>query len=736
MRRIVALILFLCVSAPALTTAAINQPTAANPRPPLSTKCPKGVSSEAPKLSSKFLQQASDPAAQTKAQAEAELFLNSAIYCPNACFDLVATLTLKGPPPPWAAIGVQVDVQATNHCSSSTLAPNHPDQKPNKRGCAYEEQRPTITLITKEVYSVVKGFKILDQNFTVKRCDDEILKTAVAKFFDGLQKTGKGETVKEGEAQMASALKELQEYKSLAPTERPFEVPVPKAPEPPPPPAPTEAQQKLIDALEERGVSKADAQRMVMSDAKTIAAMFEKLEENDVTAARTLGMKAGINEDILNNFSSISMEVPPDLPKPEDVALNPPKTTEISTVPAAAAPPPPPPPELPGGRLGPMYKQIEDDSGLTERGLSGYLARNSKTENPGGNPKTCAPAHMSSACGDNQYTLGTWDADSRLINGGVPLHPDLRKDPETSARVTAAAAVRDYDKHKDLIERAGLSKEHGVYAVHNLGIGGGPRFMNGRIQYGVNAPVSTSLTYTEMRNNPSLYLNRDGSAVTYAEAERRIEASMTRGQRAAGAPAIAASSPYRVAGGALSPWTGYYAPMPYGYSQSPYGYANPFYYYGQTGQSYPTSYGGYGTGGTGGSSPYSWITSLFSNLMGTGKSSQSNTQPKTSNTPTTPSIPTSVTPGTPAQGVATIIAQPQKVFVGNSVVVSWSTVGTKANSPCTATQWNGKATTTLAIANEGSKTVKTTAAGTLTFTITCTSDTNTLLQKSTNVTVQ
>jgi hypothetical protein len=86
--------------------------------------------------------------------------------------------------------------------------------------------------------------------------------------------------------------------------------------------------------------------------------------------------------------------------------------------------------------------------------------------------------------------------------------------------------------------------------------------------------------------------------------------------------------------------------------------------------------------------------------------------------------------------VATIIAQPQSLLRGNPVTISWSSVGMRTDQLCQLTSQSGSASARIAQANEGSKTITPTTAGTLTFTLQCSANIGGQIQKTTSVIVQ
>jgi len=87
------------------------------------------------------------------------------------------------------------------------------------------------------------------------------------------------------------------------------------------------------------------------------------------------------------------------------------------------------------------------------------------------------------------------------------------------------------------------------------------------------------------------------------------------------------------------------------------------------------------------------------------------------------------------QSVATIFVQPRSVSRGNPVLVSWSSVGTSQSTPCTVRTGN----ITIAQKSEGSKVISTTpqtARGTMTFTLSCMSQSGDKIERSASTLIE
>ncbi len=153
--------------------------------------------------------------------------------------------------------------------------------------------------------------------------------------------------------------------------------------------------------------------------------------------------------------------------------------------------------------------------------------------------------------------------------------------------------------------------------------------------------------------------------------------------------------------------------------------ANPFYYDGNSSSNY--GYQPYTQ-----SSPTNSILSFFTGLFRGSSSAQSN--------PTIQQMPTQASPiqqqQQQQQAVVTLIAQPQQAFVGNHIVLSWSSVGMRTNVPCITQLFTKSGTSTIATANEGSKIITASSAGLMRFSIACVSLSGTTITQATAVAVQ
>ncbi|MDP2648571.1 MAG: hypothetical protein Q8P19_01585, partial [bacterium] len=257
---------------------------AAAQRPPLDpAKCPKGFSTEFPTTKSMLL-------TATTTKQDAESFLDTSLYCPNACFDLSATLTLT-------YSGLRVVVSGSNRCNSNSMAPNDPAQTPTPRGCNAGEQQPQIVIVTKDVYSSFKGFRIKDQTVNKSRCDHNVIDAAVGKFASGLVKAAGGDPTG-GEAQMQSALNDIRTKSDSNPLTG---APVPES-------AGSEA---LAEALRGLGIPAPQAGEIAKNSqsASDLIKAYQSGDPETIKAALQKAAKVAnvsINDEVFNNVARLT----------------------------------------------------------------------------------------------------------------------------------------------------------------------------------------------------------------------------------------------------------------------------------------------------------------------------------------------------------------------------------------------------------------------------------------------
>lgn len=504
----------------------LAQPTfAAQVRPPMdATRCPKGASTETSGVQHISLD------SKTKADV-AERFLNTSIYCPNACYDLRATLTLT-------YTGLDVDISSANLCKNKNLAPNDPAQTP-KRGCAKGENTPRIAIETRDVYSNTYGFHVPNQTVDRTRCDSNAINSSVKQFFDGLQKVQKDPIG--GQNQMLSALSnfgsETLPVSNAAISSGVSDVLRNAL-----------SQKDAIQVLTNAGMSSDEASQIV-----------QKLGSSDPGEVRSAQQQlaARLNMD-LNQIASIGQMNPP---KPDDPPVDPAERPSPTTLGSG-----------------------ETQGGLqTQCGISGV----------GGNiifaESRCGQKNyneLSSVQGPGHFLCETWNSYANSVGsgnlactcaqgGGYAGACSAVNDMNAVANVLNQRYGLFQQQYGDQCTSAGLSWSSCTYAIHVFGEGGFRKLLDAYVQNpGASAAtLQAVLGSAAFNNNASIFTNGGTVEGVFKELERRL------GGTGAQIPFTQSpSSPFT--GLFSSPSSGYYSMMPF--SGSPFGNAMPF---GQTSQS-------------------------------------------------------------------------------------------------------------------------------------------------------
>lgn len=265
--------------------------------------------------------------------------------------------------------------------------------------------------------------------------------------------------------------------------------------------------------------------------------------------------------------------------------------------------------------------------------------------------------------GPYQYLCSTWQTYTARTGNSQYANCANAADPQIATKVTTDVANQIYrPEFENTIKQLGINEQSGLYMPHLLGEGGASKFFAAYQQYGGDMSADqlrSVLGNTAIDNNRSLFYagltprTLDG---VLAEVNKRMTGEGYVGGLASG------GSPFS---GNLSYYGG--TPVTYGVGASPFGSVNPI--------SYRTPYG-YGSP-TYIATPQP-IASPVPTGIGTPSSVPLPTPPSTVQ-PGTTSAPPSAVPPQPAQ---TLIAQPASVPRGSPVMVSWSSVGMKANALC------------------------------------------------------
>lgn len=659
-----------------------------NPPALFPNDCPRGVST-------------GDPT-ETKIYVDGETsdvpirdFVSRKMFCPNACFDIRITITRAQSNGKEA---MQFKVVGTNKCSDATKSPK--DQSAPGRGCSVDANdprktpqiQPTVIVdVPKISFSLpVFGEQILLAGQTVgpkSRCKAKDITDTVNSVFDKLGTRSPG-TIKTAQNDIDA----LKNSPNTA-TPRPDDSPLPNQPQPAstdnPPVTPQPEQPKTqtdAEALqqllrEKYGVGADQARQLVETNPDKVKEMIQKSLSNDPAGATEIAKQLRLNDDVIRNISQMT---PPEQMTPEqaaEIARREQQRLNGNTF-------------DPDGQRGGLASQCGINT------LAGnFMFAESQCGRINNNPK-------SSVQGPYHFLCGTWKDYTAATGYGAYSDCAYRNDPDISTKVMNARLSQFADTYGSQCAQAGLSVPSCQYAIHVFGETG---FKNVLREYQIrpNDPASVlrggALKYDAYDNNESIFTRGGTVAGVFGELERRLGGNSTR---------IGSIQPQ-----VSSPITGFSSGL-----GSVFGGGGPF-----TGTGF-FNIGNYSNGGPSGygyqSNP---IISFFSGFL-------SGTTGRPVNT-----VPNQVPYGTQtqAQAVVSIIAQPETSYVGGNIVVSWSSVGMRADRPCvTRMVQSSTASSTIGLSNEGSIVTSATKKGIIKFAITCTALSGQGIVQTASVSVQ
>ncbi len=342
----------------------------------------------------------------------------------------------------------------------------------------------------------------------------------------------------------------------------------------------------------------------------------------------------------------------------------------------------------------------------------------------------------STAVGMFQWTEDSWLRATKALYGSS-LRLESRRDPVTSAKVTAFALRETLDRNEKLFIQAKIDPSLGLYLGHFLGQAGSVRFIAGYMQT-PNALASTVFV-KETLYNPKIFAGK-----TYTDILNSFAAKLKVAGVAVNVPGnyVDASGISLAFSDADVGMNEYYPPTfipptadPYRTFQTNYntsatpsiaaGLAQWLAGLGSTSTSGGS--GASGGGGTGGSTQGSGTNSGSQTGTGSGISTGATSSPGVGQT-------SSTTPQIAMSSASLIIAQSPTVTRNGSTLIVWSSVGMQAGS-CTVSQ-NGQP---FAIGGEGAKVLGaplTSIAGTISLALQCTNSAGTATSKNTVVTIQ
>jgi hypothetical protein len=282
----------------------------------------------------------------------------------------------------------------------------------------------------------------------------------------------------------------------------------------------------------------------------------------------------------------------------------------------------------------------------------------------GGNPN--ARSRYSTATGLFQWLEKSWLHASYALYGRA-LNLTSRTDPVTSAKVTAFTLAQAKTRNGSLIQQAGVDMSLGLYMGHFLGQAGAARFFSAYIQ-NPNADAA-SIFPREANSNAAVFGSRTLAQVLNFMANKLKVAGVSVNISGNFSDANGISMAYSNAD--VTP--------------------NDFF-------------------------PKSFTPSPQASTFSPQNSAQLTQTPKTQDNSV--NIPSA----------SLIIAQPKEVRRGDPMVVSWTSVGMSAASPCVVFMEKATGSAQIARGNEGTRRITTdatTALGTWNFRLQCTSPTST-----------
>jgi hypothetical protein len=628
-------------------------------RPPMDqSKCPSGSSTEVGSDKSIVL------TGDTK-QSEAEKFLNASIYCPNACYNLRATLVLT-------YTNMQVGISAKNVCASASKAPNDPTQSP-PRGCGAGEQKPQITITTKDVYSNAYGFHVPDQSVTRSRCDSNAINSSITDFFSGLSQAKTNPEF--AQSQMIGALNNFG-------SEQAIEFSAKSQPDVTATPLPAGGTDAGASAalLQAFGLSPEQAKTAAANNPDQVNTLLQCMAKQDGCDSATFTQTtAALGITVDKSYAEQVMANPDQYINAHD-----PNSPIVTTQPGSSP-------------------TFGDQSG--QNSLAQTLAP--MCDQLGGCGGVCAWSNGLTCRTNNPGAIVCSSVASRFGAVGCDANNNTAIFPTAEAGVAAQAALLTQS-----------SRYFGSGSNTILGA-----FCNGYStsncsQYAafISNQTGIPMTQTIDPNNSqqiaaimmasSRFENGRGVIYTPDQLQTGLLAAYGQGTLPAGTPGYTPSVVYGTSGGYryTSPYDFWYqdnaAPSVAGTYGSPLGNAMPM------GYSMPPSY------------------QVASRVPQT-----STTQPVSQTTPVVQQVPM---PAPLPAPVATIIVQPTLAIRGATLIVSWSSLGVRTDIPCQVSM----SSTTIAQANAGSKRIQANIPGIVQFVLSCMSPSGTAIQQSASATVQ
>jgi hypothetical protein len=659
-------------------------------RPPIdASKCPKGSSTEMTTAKRILF------TAETK-QADAERFLSSNIHCPNACYNLSATLTLLN-------TGLQVDIRPTHVCTSREKAPNDPVQSP-KRGCGANEQQPRITIQTRDVFSNVLQFDIKDETITKSRCNSDSIDTSIKKFFAGLSKVTSDPG--SGQREMQAALDGLR-----------------ATPEYVPPVGAANGSDQLLASFRAANIPEDQAKAAIDKDAVTAVNYIQAINAGNAEDVRKYGTILGLNPDLsaIDQRAVLAASKPVDQWTDRETPPNQWNTASAQTF-----------PQNPYSQASPLGELHIAPTGSPSAPL---LAGNKINPSVLGSIAADAQRRVCAAISGLCYVTPQAQFATMMneTNGNVRLYGDGGRSTSLAQvyQPTALGLLNKYQSvygeeyvlHRTDIRSETLNPEWiasqslrmQALVIQDKATQTGGNFQRTVSAYNGGGYAAAAYGVRAVRN---AYALQSGNAASYWQ-----EAYNSTLAAGATGPAITNLAPSHQLPG--------YSPQ---YSSSPFAQVNPFGNSQVDGRVVCTATGYCYLAGYAQPAPIAQPVQVAQPVPVAPAAQQTLPTPQIR-----PSIPTPGTGTSPAvatsTAVASLVAQPKEAKRGTPVAVSWSSIGMSTEMPCQLFV----GTSFLAQGNEGTRTFETkavTASTSVKFTLQCFSKAGAKIQQETAVLVK
>ncbi|RJR14453.1 hypothetical protein C4585_00145 [Candidatus Parcubacteria bacterium] len=331
---------------------------------------------------------------------------------------------------------------------------------------------------------------------------------------------------------------------------------------------------------------------------------------------------------------------------------------------------------------------------------------------------------LSSVQGPYHFLCATWQSYTRVTGYGQYADCRYRNDPQISTQVMNARLAQYEQSYGGACRSSGLTISSCLYAIHVFGEGGFQGLLQAHRSGSGASVCGWVLSSSACRNNSSIFRGGANATNVFAELDRRLGNQSVISNVATGS--FSPLGNFTQGGGFRS--TSAMGASPFG-NVSPFG-ANSY----QSGFNTVAPVGAPGGGVAPGGGQQGGTTQFQQTQGGSGTRTNNGTNNDTKNTSkdttksgtstksildrarsaldslldaVNPDENESTETKNPVDPVSTIFAQPQTITRGDSLLVSWSSLGMSTDIPCRVLVTSGTVTSLLAEGNDGSETIGT-----------------------------